>query len=161
MLCLWSFDMLRSSSGTAITDRAMSMLADTTFLNAYINNALIPMVRALKGHPAIIAWEIFNEPEGMSNEFGWDFNRHVPMAAIRRFHPDCHRERMNEADIDSSIRQMSEGDQIAVCFVSRFKIPRLIVNNSLTYYSELTKINFKTGRFRAGVLIAPDFQYPT
>jgi len=85
MLCLWSFDMLRISFGDNVTSRAKLMLTDTSYTNAYINNALIPIVDSLKGHPAILAWEIFNEPEGMSNEFGWDFNYHVPMLDIQRF----------------------------------------------------------------------------
>lgn len=85
ILCLWSFDMLRTSNGTGITNRAKALLEDSTLTETYIQNSLIPMVEALGDHPAVIAWEIFNEPEGMSNEFGWDFNRHVPMSAIQRF----------------------------------------------------------------------------
>ena len=61
LLCLWSFDMLRISNGSTATGRAMRMLTDTTALSAYIDNALIPMVTALRRHPGIVAWEVFNE----------------------------------------------------------------------------------------------------
>jgi hypothetical protein len=85
MICLWSFDMLRASNGPVVTDRAHALLTDEAKLQSYIDRSLTPMVTALRGHPGILAWEIFNEPEGMSDEFGWDFNRHVPMSAIQRF----------------------------------------------------------------------------
>jgi hypothetical protein len=86
ILCLWSFDMMKTNKPLNVQTRNALLLNDTNYTRAYINNCLIPMVDSVKGHPAIISWEIFNEPEGMSTEFGsgWGTNQ-VPMSKISRF----------------------------------------------------------------------------
>ncbi|ANQ52741.2 T9SS type A sorting domain-containing protein [Flammeovirga sp. MY04] len=85
-LCLWSFDMLNTRDyPIEVSQRARKLLEEEENIDAYINNALIPMVNGLKDHEALLSWEVFNEPEGMSNEFGWDFTDHVPMSVIQRF----------------------------------------------------------------------------
>jgi len=85
MLCLWSFDMMRITNGETVTNRSRAILTQQANRQSYIDNALIPMVEAVKGHKAILAWEIFNEAEGMSNEFGWSITHHVPMISIQQF----------------------------------------------------------------------------
>ncbi len=85
LLSLWSFDMLNKTNSQTVIDRNTKLLTDSSLTRKYINNALIPIVKALGGHPAIVGWEVFNEPEGMSNEFGWSSTNHVPMADIQRF----------------------------------------------------------------------------
>jgi len=90
MICLWSFDMLRTTNGGGVNNRSRDILTKTVNRDSYINNALTPMVQQLAGHPAIIAWEIFNEPEGMSKEHGWSnitgpIADRVSMANIQKF----------------------------------------------------------------------------
>ena len=88
-LCLWSFDMLRTSYGSSITGRARALLTSAALTQTYIDTALTPMVNALKDHRAILSWEIFNEPEGMTTEFGFggivSSDLRVPMTDIQRF----------------------------------------------------------------------------
>ena len=105
VLCLWSFGMLNTGDGSltaAQTSKNLLMLEDTIYTKAYINNALIPMVDSVKGHPAIVCWEIFNEPEGMASDAhpwaGWtpqqvEFNyiqrfMNLTTAAIHRTDPE-------------------------------------------------------------------------
>ncbi len=88
VLCLWSFDMLRKEFGAENglnLDRNEVLLRDSARTQTYVDSALVPMVEAVGDHPAVIAWEIFNEPEGMSEEHGWHFTRHVPMSDLQRF----------------------------------------------------------------------------
>ncbi len=83
VLCLWSFDMLQSNAGSGIA-RNKKLVEDSVATAAYIRNALTPLVNAVMDHPAILCWEVCNEPEGMSAEFGWSTER-TTMAAIQAF----------------------------------------------------------------------------
>lgn len=86
-ICLWSFNMLKDEWKVDATANK-KMLTENQYTEAYINNALIPLVNAIGEHPALFAWEIFNEPEGMTNEYGshWmDFKERVEMQDIQRF----------------------------------------------------------------------------
>ncbi|WP_027395914.1 RICIN domain-containing protein [Aquimarina latercula] len=86
-ICLWSFDMLKDQWGV---DAAANkkLLTEETFTTAYINNALTPLVNAIGNHPGLYAWEIFNEPEGMTTEYAghWEgFLQKVEMPVIQTF----------------------------------------------------------------------------
>lgn len=58
---LFSFNMLCDQNAPG---PAKAMLEGN--VQSYIDNALTPMVSGVKDHPAMFAWDIFNEPEGMS-----------------------------------------------------------------------------------------------
>lgn len=81
--CLWSFDMLQDQSGV---DRVANkrLVQDKASTDAYIANALLPILSAVGNHPAVFAWEVCNEPEGMTGEFGWSTDR-VSMASVQAF----------------------------------------------------------------------------
>ncbi len=87
VLCLWSFDMLRKPELDTLHLYAnKKMLTDSSFTNAFITNALVPTVDSLKGDSSIIAWEVCNEPNGMTtgtNYYAGDPT--VPDSAVQRF----------------------------------------------------------------------------
>ncbi len=82
-ICLFSFDMLQNQ-WEMDANANKNLLTSATNIQSYIDNALTPMVNAIKDHPALLCWEIFNEPEGMTNEFGWTPTR-VDMYDVQRF----------------------------------------------------------------------------
>ncbi|GAA4271904.1 RICIN domain-containing protein [Aquimarina gracilis] len=86
-ICLWSFDMLKDQWGVdAFANK--KLLTQDTYTRAYIDNALLPLVNYIGNHSALFAWEIFNEPEGMTNEYAshWPgFKEKVTMQDIQRF----------------------------------------------------------------------------
>jgi len=80
-LCLFSFDILHNDgfnpqTGTGGNKNAVQMDRNQKFmtveanLDSYIQNALRPILQAVGSHPAIMCWEVFNEPEGMT-QHGW------------------------------------------------------------------------------------------
>lgn len=60
-ITLFSFDMM-CDNGRQGANNAML----NTHYQSYIDKALTPLVSGLKDHPALFAWEIFNEAEGMA-----------------------------------------------------------------------------------------------
>jgi len=131
VLSLWSFDMMRNSNGSTIVNRSKALLESAELTQAYIDNALVPMVEALGDHPALIAWEIFNEPEGMSNEFGWDFNTHTAMANIQRF--------VNQTT--GAIHKTNPNAQVTSGAWSFHSLASTSNSNSKNYYSDAELIS--------------------
>lgn len=96
-MCLWSFDMLQDQGQNQL--HMKQLLEDSTYTRTYINHALIPILSAVGNHPAVLTWEIFNEPEGMTSEFGWTPVRtemkyiqqfiNLVAGAIHRYQPEA------------------------------------------------------------------------
>lgn len=86
-ICLWSFDMLKEQWGVdAVANK--QLINKDEYTQAYIDNALLPLVNAVGNHAGLYGWEIFNEAEGMTNSYAshWPgFSEKVEMPAIQTF----------------------------------------------------------------------------
>lgn len=83
VVSLWGFDMIQDYVRADVRQNNLRLLTEDIARQAYIDNYLIPLVTALKGHKGIFAWEIFNEPEGMSEDHGWTTQK-VSMEVIQK-----------------------------------------------------------------------------
>ncbi|MDR3013775.1 MAG: hypothetical protein LBU70_11330 [Chitinispirillales bacterium] len=74
-LCLFSFDLLvPDGKGWAPgynLENNHQFLTVPENIDTYINNALIPILNEVGNHPAVMAWEVFNEAEGMLQAENW------------------------------------------------------------------------------------------
>ena len=63
-----------------------ALFTDPNLANAFMENALRPLIQQFGAHPAIAAWDIFNEPEWCVAETGEaTTTQKVPLAAMRTF----------------------------------------------------------------------------
>jgi len=79
VISLWSFDMLQGTESIPATvlQNNYNLLTNDTIRDSYVSKYLNRLVTTLKGTPGLYAYEIFNEPEGMSTT-GWTMTASDP-----------------------------------------------------------------------------------
>jgi hypothetical protein len=77
-MCLFSFDLLVPGDGTGKAgyssfnlDNNYKFLTDSSKITTYLNKGLKPILDSVGSHPAVMCWEVFNEPEGMLASANW------------------------------------------------------------------------------------------
>ena len=89
VVSVWSFNMMKSDQVSAtILQNNKDLLQKDANRQAYVDNVITPLVTALKGHPGLYAWEVFNEPEGMiddgPNPTPWTGSNYVSITDIQK-----------------------------------------------------------------------------
>jgi len=89
-LCLFSFDMMQTETWKANNtdyniDRNYKFLTVPANLDSYIEKGLKPILAAVGSHPAIMCWEVFNEPEGMTSDKGGWSSQKITFDNVLRF----------------------------------------------------------------------------
>jgi hypothetical protein len=67
MPCLWSFDMAKDFTASAgpYAGKHIKLITDSAYTQSYIDKVMTPLAQRYANHPALVAWEICNEPEWM------------------------------------------------------------------------------------------------
>jgi len=114
-LTLFSFDILHNDGNNktaAQMERNLKFMTEPANLDSYIENALRPMLDSVGSHPAIMCWEVFNEPEGMTTEHGWSttkINHSHVMRFTNKIAGEVHRRTKKMAS--TGIHNFSQGER--------------------------------------------------
>lgn len=86
-MCLFSHNLMEPNQWGLYNEKldieANKKLFTDEGTSAFINNVLIPVVKAIGNHNALMTWEVFNEPEGMTN-VGWTTEK-LEKATLQKF----------------------------------------------------------------------------
>ena len=88
-MCLFSHNLMEPNQWGIYNEKlditANELLFEDDGTKAFIDNVLIPVVKAIGNHNALMSWEVFNEPEGMTSECsGWTAQK-MALAKIQKF----------------------------------------------------------------------------
>ena len=88
-MCLFSHNLMEPNQWGLYNEKlditANELLFEDAGTKAFIDNVLIPVVKAIGNHKALMTWEVFNEPEGMTSECsGWTTKK-MALAKIQKF----------------------------------------------------------------------------
>lgn len=89
-MCLFSHNLMEPNqwgiyTGDKLDFEANQKLFDDEGTQAFIDNVLSPVVKAIGNHNALMTWEVFNEPEGMTSECGGWTTQKMELAKIQKF----------------------------------------------------------------------------
>ncbi len=89
-MCLFSHNLMEPNqwgiyAGDKLDSAANRKLFDDDGTKAFIDNVLSPVVKAIGNHNALMTWEVFNEPEGMTTECGGWTTKKMELAKIQKF----------------------------------------------------------------------------
>lgn len=86
-MCLFSHNLMEPNQWGLYNEKlditANKNLFEDTGTKAFIDNALTPVVKAIGNHNALLTWEVFNEPEGMTS-VGWTTEK-LDKSALQKF----------------------------------------------------------------------------